>query len=67
MPDGRVEIASFDPELGPVFYFQRPLEDRKSRLLVRTRSCLGCHAGAATNFIPGSLVARCILIAPAAP
>jgi hypothetical protein len=55
MPDGRVEIASFDPELGPVFYFQRPLEDRKSRLLVRTRSCLGCHAGAATNFIPGSL------------
>ena len=55
MPNGRIEIASFDPELGPIFYFQRQLGDGKSPLLARTRSCLGCHAGDATNFLPGSL------------
>ena len=55
MPDGRIEIASFDPELGPIFYFQRRLNDEHSPLLTRTRSCLGCHAGDATNFLPGSL------------
>ena len=55
MPNGRIEIASFDPELGPIFYFQRELDDASSPLLARTRSCLGCHAGDATNFLPGSL------------
>ena len=55
MPNGRIEIASFDPELGPIFYFQRRLADKSSPLLTRTRSCLGCHAGDATNFLPGSL------------
>ena len=55
MPNGRIEIASFDPELGPIFYFQRKLDDKTSPLLTRTRSCLGCHAGDATNFLPGSL------------
>ena len=55
MPNGRIEIASFDPELGPIFYFQRELDDASSPLLTRTRSCLGCHAGDATNFLPGSL------------
>ena len=55
MPNGRIEIASFDPELGPLFYFQRQLDDKTSPLFVRTRSCLGCHAGDATNFLPGSL------------
>ena len=55
MPNGRIEIASFDPELGPLFYFQRQLDDKTSPLFARTRSCLGCHAGDATNFLPGSL------------
>lgn len=55
MPDGRIEIASYDPELGPLFYFQRELDDETSPLFVRTRSCLGCHAGDATNFLPGAL------------
>ena len=55
MPNGRIEIASFDPELGPIFYFQRELDDASSPLLARTRSCLGCHAGDDTNFLPGSL------------
>jgi len=55
MPNGRIEIASFDPEIGPLFYFQRQLDDKTSPLFARTRSCLGCHAGDATNFLPGSL------------
>ena len=55
MPNGRIEIASFDPELGPIFYFQRQLDDKTSPLFARTRSCLGRHAGDATNFLPGSL------------
>ncbi|MDA1005227.1 MAG: hypothetical protein O3A87_01910 [Verrucomicrobia bacterium] len=55
MPGGRIELASFDPELGPVFYFQRPLQDEEGKPFVQTRSCLGCHAGNATNFLPGSL------------
>lgn len=55
MPGGRVEISSVDPVVGPVFYFQRPLDEQNGKPFVRTHSCLGCHAGNATNFIPGSL------------
>lgn len=59
MPNGRIEIASMDPELGGVFYFQRPLDDREQPLFFREESCLGCHAGSATNFLPG-LLARSV-------
>lgn len=55
MPGGRIEIASIDPEVGPIFYFQRPLDRSDDLLLRRTGSCLGCHAGSATNFLPGLL------------
>lgn len=55
MPGGRVEIASFDPNLGPVFYFERPLDQEQGDRFARTRSCLGCHAGNTTNYMPGSL------------
>lgn len=55
MPGGRIEIASIDQEVGPVFYFQRPLDRPDDLLFRRTRSCLGCHAGSATNFLPGLL------------
>ncbi len=55
MPEGRIEIASIDSQLGPVFYFQRPLDRPEDLLLRRSRSCLGCHAGSASNFIPGLL------------
>lgn len=55
MPGGRIEIASIDPEVGPVFYFQRPLDRPDDLLFRRTRRCLGCHAGSATNFLPGLL------------
>jgi hypothetical protein len=59
MPEGRIEIASSDPERGSVFFFQRKLEDGKGKLFVRDRSCIGCHAGSATNFLPG-LLARSV-------
>ena len=55
MPDGRIEIASADPEKGFMFFFQRPLKDKKSPLFIRDKVCLECHAGSATNFLPGPL------------
>ncbi|MEO0445123.1 MAG: hypothetical protein AAF191_03490 [Verrucomicrobiota bacterium] len=55
MPRGRIEIGSVDPHLGSVFYFQRPLDDHESPLFFESRNCLGCHAGSATNFLPGPL------------
>ena len=59
MPNGRIEIASMDPKLGGVFYFQRPLDDQEQPIFHREESCLGCHAGSATNFLPG-LLARSV-------
>jgi hypothetical protein len=55
MPGGRVEIASSDPERGAVFFFQRELERRDGPLFVRDKVCIQCHAGSATNFLPGLL------------
>ncbi len=63
MPGGRIEIASIDSQVGPVFYFQRPLGRSDDLLFRRTRSCLGCHAGSATNFLPG-LLGRSVYPAP---
>ncbi len=55
MPNGRIEITSMDPELGGIFYFQRPLDEPDRPLFHREDSCLGCHAGSATDFMPGLL------------
>ena len=55
MPNGRIEIASSDPEKGFIFFFQRELSDRKAPLFSRDRVCIQCHAGSATNFLPGPL------------
>ena len=55
MPNGRIEIASADPEKGFMFFFQRPLKDKTSPLFIRDKVCLECHAGSATNFLPGPL------------
>ena len=59
MPEGRIEIASSDPERGSVFFFQRKLDDRRGKLFARDRVCIQCHAGSATNFLPG-LLARSV-------
>ena len=55
MPGGRIEIASVDPDLGMIFYFQRELDKSNGPLFTREKRCLGCHAGSATNFLPGLL------------
>lgn len=56
MPGGRIEISSFDPEIGSVFYFQRDFDDSPDLpLFYRDRVCIQCHAGSATNFIPGPM------------
>lgn len=55
MPNGRIEIASLDPRKGFIFFFQRELSDRKAPLFSRDRVCIQCHAGSATNFLPGPL------------
>ncbi len=56
MPGGKVEVISFDPQVGGMFYFEDPPElpgDQVSFAL--RRNCFGCHGGAATNFLPGPL------------
>ena len=56
MPGGRVEIGSVDPELGSIFYFQRDFDDDPELpLFYRDEVCIQCHAGSATNFLPGPL------------
>jgi hypothetical protein len=57
--DGMIEIESFDPLRGPVFYILEGTENRSAIERVRfarRESCLGgCHAGSATNYLPGML------------
>lgn len=55
IPGARIEIASTDPKLGSVFYFERPLNQTEGAMFTRARNCIGCHAGSATNFLPGLL------------
>jgi len=50
-----VEIASIDPEIGPIFYSaslgQRPVERFERRQV-----CLECHLGPATSGVPGLFI-----------
>ena len=55
MPNGRIEVASFDPKVGPVFFYERPLDERDGPMFTKPDSCIGCHAGSAANFMPGLL------------
>ena len=55
IPGGRLEIASVDPKVGPVFFFERPLDQHDGPLFTKPDSCIGCHAGSAANFMPGLL------------
>tara|TARA_R110002096_G_scaffold147220_15_gene306963 strand:- start:2012 stop:3286 length:1275 start_codon:yes stop_codon:yes gene_type:complete len=55
MPGGRIEIGSIDPWMGSVFFFQRELDDTTSPVIAESGRCMGCHAGSATNYMPGPL------------
>ena len=55
---GALEIISFDPKLGPIFYKLTVPDPKSTRppRVVRSRDCLGCHGGSRTSNVPGMLV-----------
>jgi hypothetical protein len=56
IPDGRIEVASTDPELGSVFAIFDPTGGPGLPKIESPRQCLGCHAGSFTNFLPGPML-----------
>lgn len=56
MAGGKLEVNSFDAEAGGIFYFEDPPKEPGDHVeFERPKSCLGCHGGSATNFLPGPL------------
>lgn len=54
VPGGLIEVASIDPQLGPVFYSFDPQVARgASRTFVRDSDCLRCHGGTFVRDVPG--------------
>ena len=59
VPGGKMEVASIDPQLGPVFYLLNT--DLGSRIsAVRSERCMNCHAGRTSSHLPG-LVAESVI------
>jgi hypothetical protein len=59
VPGGRMEVASIDPQLGPVFYLLNT--DAGSRMsAVRSERCMNCHASRTSWHLPG-LVAESVI------
>lgn len=56
VPGGAIEVASIDPELGPVFWILDPRKKESKPQFERERSCLSCHGGPKTGDVPGVLV-----------
>ena len=57
VPDGLIEVAAIDPQLGPVFYTFDPQAMRGAkREFVRDADCLRCHGGMFVRDIPGLFV-----------
>ena len=56
--NGDIEAVTFDPKLGAIFHTIDLNRRKKGQApkLRRERSCLSCHASAATNDAPGLLV-----------
>lgn len=59
VPGGLIEIASIDPNLGPVFYSLNPQPTEAKPSFVRDNDCLRCHAGSLVHNVPG-LLARSV-------
>lgn len=56
VPGGRVEVMGVDPRLGGVFYiFDAPQPGAQPRAERSTR-CFNCHAGNATQRVPGFII-----------
>lgn len=59
VPGGLMELASFDPELGPVFYTfdpRQPARHEPPPRFKRDNDCLSCHGGSFVRGIPGVFV-----------
>lgn len=54
---GSIEVATIDPNLGPIFYLLDPYEvPAKPLHFQRDNSCLSCHGGPFTPEVPGVIV-----------
>lgn len=57
VPDGLIEVASIDPELGPIFYSFDPRPQRNGPAgFERDSDCLRCHGGTFVRDVPGVFV-----------
>jgi hypothetical protein len=64
VPGGRVEVAAIDPEMGPMFYVYERFTPGRIPTPERSTRCFACHAGTATNYVPG-LIAESVLVSMA--
>lgn len=65
VPGGVLEVASADPEVGPVFYvFDRMQPGGPFPRVQRGTKCFNCHGGTATKRLPG-LIAESLLVSQA--
>ncbi|MEM1296124.1 MAG: hypothetical protein AAGH89_12225 [Verrucomicrobiota bacterium] len=53
---GSIEILTYDPKLGAVFYVVDPTKQTSAERFDRPASCLNCHERSSTGGIPGGLV-----------
>ncbi len=54
---GSIEILSYDPEIGAVFYLVDPFDpNQRSPQIERPITCLNCHQRSSTHNAPGGLV-----------
>ena len=61
VPGGRFEIASIDPQIGPIFYVSTA--EAAPIQFGRTPRCMNCHADRASEQLPG-LVAESVIVTP---
>ncbi len=64
VPGGRVEVAAIDPEMGSMFYVYERFTPGRVPTPERSTRCFACHAGAATQYVPG-LIAESVLVSMA--
>lgn len=59
VPIGRIEVASIDPKLGPIFYVSKNAPEH-SIAFARSERCMNCHAGRTSWQLPG-MVAESVI------
>jgi len=63
VPGGRIEIVSFDPEWGGIFYIFDIPRDNQPLSFERSERCMNCHARGDTGDVPG-LVVKSVIPGP---